>query len=396
MRKVYACLLLTLFGMSCSLKRETNWSITLERNGKEPYGCYIAYQCLKDLFPTTPILSSKNPLQSIRNSNKRGGQGELVVIVCETLFLDSLGWEDMQTFLQNGNDVVIFSSSLPSYIQKDLKVHVTYSDTSNEFEQERAWDTTQRQSLDIEFYEKKYEFGFKGYPLLGYYQTDSMNEDQFTPWGHVGKKQKVNLLTWYHQGSLTLCGSSLVMSNYFLLQENNREYYERLFSTYRDNVQKITWSSGAIIHTEGKGEDMWDLLWKTPGLLYCFIILLGLLLIYIGFESKRRQRLIPILDPNTNSSLEFTETIGRLYYNKRDHGNLVKKMLQHYLEHIRAKYLLPTNELNEAFAVKLSAKLNQPLSETKAFLAYLEYIRSSSDVSDTDIIHLHRQLKKYS
>lgn len=396
MRKVYACLLLTLFGMSCSLKRETNWSVTLERNSKEPYGCYIAYQCLKDLFPVTSISSSKNPLEQIRNGNKRGSQGELVVIVCDHIRLDSMGWEAIQTFLQNGNDVVLFSSDLPEQIQKDLKVHVTYADTSNGFINEMVWDTTRRQPLSIDFYQNKYEFGFKGNPILTAYQTDSMNDDQYTPWGHVGKKEQVNLLTWYHQGSITLCSSPLVMSNYFLLQENNRGYYERLFSTYRVGVKKITWCSGYEIKTEVNEDGMWARIWSLPALRYSFMIFLALLILYFTFESKRRQRMIPILDPNTNSSLEFTETIGRLYYNKRDHRNLVKKMLQHYFEHVRTKHQLPTNELNEAFAVKLSAKLNQPLSETKAFLAYLEYIRSSSDVSDTDIIHLHRQLKKYS
>jgi hypothetical protein len=83
-----------------------------------------------------------------------------------------------------------------------------------------------------------------------------------------------------------------------------------------------------------------------------------------------------------------------LYYNKKDNSNIAEKMISYYLEYLRSKYNIKTNELNDAFALVLARKLNHPEAVTKAFVGYLNYIRSTNEVSDNDIQHLYHQLKK--
>lgn len=389
------CLISILF-LSCSLKRETNWNWNYNRNSKDPFGCFIAYQSLKDLFPYATINAVKNPMETIQSSNQRGVKGEMVIAISEQLIIDSIAWSAMKTYLENGNDVVLFSTSIPLPLAKDLQIQMNEPLYLPLKGKASFPDNLMPIPVTIDCFKQRYQCELKGVGTIHTWNTDSIQEDNFSIWGYAGKLQQTNLLTWYHQGTLTLCSSPGVMTNYFMLNENNKEYYERFFSTFGEGQRKITWSSGPVLQMNSGHEGLWDLISKIPALKYSFLILFLLLLLYIVFESKRRQRFIPVVKPNTNSSLEFTETIGSLYYNKGDHVNLSHKMLQHYFEHIRTKYQLPTNDLNEIFASKLAAKINQPLTDTKAFLAYLEYIRSSSDISDTDIIHLHHQLKKFS
>jgi hypothetical protein len=67
------------------------------------------------------------------------------------------------------------------------------------------------------------------------------------------------------------------------------------------------------------------------------------------FDSKRRQRIIKPLQPNINTSVAFTETVGRLYLQKKDNRNIADKMITYFLEHIRNQYFLNTNQLNDEF-----------------------------------------------
>lgn len=62
-----------------------------------------------------------------------------------------------------------------------------------------------------------------------------------------------------------------------------------------------------------------------PTFAVCVFVANGALTFYTVFESKRRQKFIPIIPPLHNSSLDFTETVGLLYFNKSDHSNLAEK-----------------------------------------------------------------------
>ena len=52
------------------------------------------------------------------------------------------------------------------------------------------------------------------------------------------------------------------------------------------------------------------------------------------FNAKRRQRVVPIINPLPNTTLDFTKTIGNLYYQEGNHQNIVDKKIIYFLEKI--------------------------------------------------------------
>ena len=56
--------------------------------------------------------------------------------------------------------------------------------------------------------------------------------------------------------------------------------------------------------------------------------------------ARRRQRAIPELEPVKNTSKEFAETIGRLYFFKGDHTDLAKKMCLYFKDELRQRLYL--------------------------------------------------------
>jgi hypothetical protein len=317
-----------------------------------------------------------------------------MIVACNDFELDSLAWEDLKNYVVNGNHVIVCAYSFSDYLCRGLQIGNPQAPVWNsDF---TGYNGYPNQKIQIQFNQKNYTYQFTGGPLLTYFSKDSAKASNIERWGSCGDSNHTNLIRFNMSGSLTLCSNPLVLTNYFLRQHDNKDYLEKLLSNYRIEPSHIYWYGKYYHSGQNESDGEWSKLLRIPAIKYAFLILLLLLICYLVFESKRRQRYVPIIPPNVNTSLEFTETVGSLYYSRRNNRNLADKMLLHYLEHIRSTHGLRTNVLDELFAERLSIKINHPFSETKAFVAYLDYIRQSRDITDTDLIHLHHQIKKYS
>lgn len=65
-----------------------------------------------------------------------------------------------------------------------------------------------------------------------------------------------------------------------------------------------------------------------------YLTMLAILLFMI-FTARRRQRVIPVVRDPANKSLEFIELIGTLYFQKKDHADLVRKKFSYLAETLR-------------------------------------------------------------
>jgi hypothetical protein len=85
--------------------------------------------------------------------------------------------------------------------------------------------------------------------------------------------------------------------------------------------------------------------------------------IFLLFSTKRRQRIIPVLAKNTNTSLAFIQTIGRIYFNRQDQNALSRLQYKQWQWFVRNRYGLVTNNINVEFEKRLSQKSGVPLTE---------------------------------
>jgi hypothetical protein len=120
-----------------------------------------------------------------------------------------------------------------------------------------------------------------------------------------------------------------------------------------------------------------------------------LLALYFFTEVKRRQRLIPEYSKPANESLEFVTTIGKLYYEKGDHKNLADKLTLFFLDYVRNKYKLSTNELNEAFVQRLSLKTGVAVEELSKLINTLVTIKLNGRISEQQLLQYHQQLENF-
>ena len=124
-------------------------------------------------------------------------------------------------------------------------------------------------------------------------------------------------------------------------------------------------------------------------------LLIFLLLIFVLQEVRRKQRFIPALSKPQNDSLDFVKTIGRLYYEKGDHQNLVKKMAAYFRDHVRNRYKLSTISMDEKFVRTLHMKTGYPEDKISKIIWTISGIDNSENISSQKLTEFYRELEEF-
>lgn len=400
----YSKLTLILFVMlllgSCSQQKQTQWQVTFDKNSKEPYGCFIAYQMLNEIFPSADIKSERNLFREIDKALDHPDYGvnksRLSIVVCRRFEVDSLELDKIKRYVHLGNTLCIFSENYSANLFTYFHLQADEITNPIQFFSDII-DSIPNQKINLFFNHQKSSYSFNGLPVEHGFTLDSTYDDDIYYMSYARNiDTPSSIISFDGEGVSLICRTPISMTNYFLLQGDNKSYFEKFFSFFYQYPTSVTWySMYERLPREDHENDVGNLL-KFPPLFYAFVMLIALLLFYTVFESKRRQKAIPIISPLKNTSLDFVETVGNLYFKKRDHKNLSEKMILHYFESIRSKYNLKTNALDETFIMLLSKKMNRSFDETKSFIAYVEYIRQCDKLTEIDIQELYHQIQKFS
>jgi hypothetical protein len=113
------------------------------------------------------------------------------------------------------------------------------------------------------------------------------------------------------------------------------------------------------------------------------------------FEAKRKQRIIPVIRPLPNTTVQFVATIGNLYFQHGDHKNIADKKINFLLEQIRSRYFIPTNKLDDTFILLLAQKSGKPEREVIELFNTVNYISRSSVINVEILIDLNDKIEKF-
>ena len=125
-----------------------------------------------------------------------------------------------------------------------------------------------------------------------------------------------------------------------------------------------------------------------------YVLIVGLIL-FVIFRAKREQRIIEVVKPLENTSIEFTRTIGQMYFQHKDFGNIIAKKINYFLEIVRSKFYLDTNELSETFTEKLALKSGNNLERTKKLIRTINHQKSKAFHSEADLLELNKLLEDF-
>jgi hypothetical protein len=205
--------------------------------------------------------------------------------------------------------------------------------------------------------------------------------------------QKTYLLkTAYGNGQFILSSTPLIFTNYSLLNPHNARFAATSLSYLP--VQPTLWDE---YYKAGKRPANTPLLFilTQEALRWAYFFAIFALFLFIIFESKRKQRIIPVIEQPQNRSIQFVTTIGLLYYQYADHRTIALKKIACFLDLLRNRFFVRTNEFSEAFYETLAKKSGKSLIDIRKLFAAIITIQGKSVVSEHDLLVLDKRLELF-
>lgn len=356
----------------------TNWAPTYAIKDKIPYGTYILYHRIRDILPKATIHQSKSAIYNTLNAKKFNKTAYL--IVAQKAEISKTDFSQLVKYMQAGNDAFIACYDLGK-IEKTLKLQAVGAISAE----------GSTLNFTNPYLKTDANYGFdRG---IGSQYYTKLDTNKATVLG-VNGDGKPNFIRYsYGKGNLYLIAEPGFYTNFNLLDKYGAEYAAKTLSYLQGNTQIIF--DEYFAGQENTTTDMLRVFFKHPELKYAYYLSIFSLIIFVFYDIKRRQRIIPIADPLTNSSLAFVHVVGSVYYHERNNLNIALKKINYFMEHLRSRYYLKTNDIDNKFAQLLMEKtgINEALSKT--LTRYFIEIPQMGDLSDTQLINLNESIEQF-
>lgn len=366
-----------------------NWSPTYDTNDKIPFGLYVLDQELPTLLKdqkinkvaTTPY-EYFEPLYDYDSLVKNYKVKGTFLAIAEYAEMDDASVTELFYFAKHGNTIFLSMKSFPKAILDSLKIKY-----NADFEfKKKSYNWIANKKLGTEKYNIEEGLGNNYFSKIDTLQTTILGYQS-------GDSTRVNFIKVpYKSGNFILHTQPAAFTNFHLLKNDHAEYAEKVLSYLpkgdvfwylkNQNGEKI--SDGPLRY-----------LFSQPALRSGWLLFLIGMLVFMIFNAKRRQRVVPIVQPLSNTTIDFAKTIGNLYFQEGDHGNLIDKKIIYFLEKIRQDYLLDTSVLDDIFIKKLQAKSGKNSFDIQN-LVYLinQHRKNNFTAIESDLIAINNAIEK--
>ncbi len=363
-----------------------NWTVTYRDDDKNPYGGYVFSEVMQDVFPGKSISNSVFTLYELDTLPKETN----LFVLASHLNLDELDTKTLLERVAAGGSALLSANSFDGtlrdtlsawtsdyFFYTDLIENITRADTAGVF-----FKNPQFANHD-EYYFRRNNIPYCFVDI----DTARMSVIAENDLGYP-----VALRIKWGEGNLILNSTPIAFTNNYMLYQNNSDYVAKLISHLP--VANLHWTQYYQI---GRMEALTPLrfILNNEALRWAYYLSILSLLVFIMFESKRKQRVIPIIKPLKNTSVEFAKTLGNLYLQGDNHKNIAKKQLHYFLEGIRTKYNLPTNKLNSDFFKKLANKSGNPTQKVMDLFAYVAELDKKPALAKEDLLTLNKKLTEF-
>jgi len=455
---VVAVILLIVFGGYAGKNNKTeeeknqpvNWDISYENTDRSPYGTFLFYELLKKKY------SEENKKLKVIDDDFRkeladtiNKKPEIYFLISNSMTLNKNEKEALKTFVEKGNYAFIsldrFPETFTSVIEEthyietsraektrvnfysgELRNKKSYYEFYYYFEnQKQLWKwksfKSRHKYIDDTYYEdsedeKEYDYDNDPgiYEEDMYYNEPLPNEDElfyndFTSYEFNSDSNDVFIKVPYGKGAFYFHSVPLCFTNLSLLKEKNVEHMEKILACLPDAVPlwdkygqmdfRIYLEKFGEADSGGSGDkprqSPLQFILSKKSLKWAYYTLLGTLLFYILFQIKRKQKVIPAVAKNVNSSLDFIDTVSKLYLQQYKHKNLLRHKYRILLNFIRERYFITTAKPDQQYISMVAKKSQLEEGRISRLFATFESIEKSTNVSDDMLIAVHQQVEYF-
>lgn len=368
------------------IPKPLDWTVTLSAEDKNPYGAYGLWKVLPDLFPQQEV---HNLHLTVYETDSLPDQANYLILA-QDFAPDK---QDARVLLEKaaaGAHVFVAAQNFGGLFADTLQLS-----TGNQlFEQMREGEALAQaqDSVYIRYTmqeESAASFAYTLPALPAYFDSlpgspEVLAVDQ--------RNDPVLIRHSWGKGQLLLSTTPLAFTNYYLLEGKNHRFIEQALSQLPP--APLYWTEFYQVGRLESGSPLRFVL-SRPSLRWAYYFGMIVLLLFILFGIKRRQRAIPVMQAPENTSLQFAHSIGTLYYQQGDHLNLARKQLLYLKEYIRSHYRLQPDWNDAAFAEKLAQKSGKEEAAVSQLIGQATKAETAQAYSAKDLQQLHNSIQGF-
>lgn len=372
-------------------QKTIDWRPTYSVNDKIPFGLYVfdkeiggilknqKIERIPDITPYEFLDSKYNEDTLVETYTVKG----TFINISQQNNLDDQSAKEIMYFVSHGNNAFLSMTNFPKTLLDSLKFE--YSSNLLQTKDASVWMANKKLSSKI----------YKSTSDIADYfsKIDTLNTTVLGYEGNPKYKKNINFIKVpYKNGYFFLHTNPVAFTNYNLLKKDRYQYTEKVLSYIPKG--DVFWYTKSP-NDENISASPLRYIFSQPALKWAWYLFLIGMFVFILFNAKRKQRIVPILQPLSNLTIDFTKTIGNLYYQEGDHKNIIDKKIIYFLERIRTEYLIDTTKLDDEFVKKLHHKTGKDEKDIQELVLLInEYRNSYHGNIEADLIRINNAIEK--
>ena len=383
----YYLILLLLFAlmvwMEYSQPQPIDWRRTYASADKIPFGCNAFYRLLnEDIYKGN--VEQKN--QTLYNSlETMPNEKTSYIFINNTVSFSDLDCKHLFDFVSRGNNVLIAANNFGGLLADTFKIETAYSF-------DFLGDTTKK--IEFNFCNKhlrsnKNFIYSKGMDVYFFKKFDTL---QSTVLAVTPDSNALFIKATMGKGCFYFVSIPDLYTNYFVVNNINKEAAYTTLNYL--NSSKIYWDEFYKTYNKIQGSEL-QFIFANNSLYAAYSLALIALLIFMVFALKRRQKAIPIVEPLQNTTLQFVEVVGSVYYNAKNHKIIAEEKINSFYEFLRAKFLITGRNFTTDDLTRISKLSAISLDEIKKLFSMINITIKQSSITEKELIELNTLIENF-
>lgn len=372
-----------------SRTKPIDWSATYSLDTKNPLDLYVFNHEVEKIIPKERLKRiTVTPFEYFRESN--GAANYMIINQNVYEQIDSL----LLNEVSNGSNLWISGENFIKTFTDTLQLEYTDVDLNSSLKKIDSIKLT----LSMRNWHDKY---FYLHPVLNAFSFVKLNQATTTILGKTEMPDGVVFPNFvrvkFGKGAIFMHNQPSVFTNVELLAPNSSADYVAHILSYIPQDKPVVWFVKNQTFNKGEpvNESALSVIFRYPALRMTWLLFIYGMLLYLLFNAKRRQRVVPVVRPLKNTTVEFVQTIGNLYFQEGSTANIYEKKIIYFLDRVRHRYYLDTNKLDDNFAEKLHAKSGKDKDLINAILICIRDFYKLRTAIPTDLIKLNNLIEEF-
>ena len=373
-----------------------NWKLSYMKKDKIPYGTSALNDALPSIFPAQKISTQNVPIYNALKGNEINNCN--YIFINQTFQPDKLDTRELLNFVGKGNSVFIAANYFSGKFADTLKIKTDdYFDAKTDAIKDSALLSNiykPNDSAKINFVNPELK------NKIDYVYTKGIENTYFISFDTaktiaLGKNSfnKINFIQInFGKGKIFVSTVPETFSNYHFVHEKNYDYVYKSLS-YLPN-QQVIWDeyykTGNVKH-----DSPLRVVFNNPALLAAYYVALISLLLFMIIGTRRKQRIIPVIEPLRNTTLDFVDIVGTLYYQTGNHKNIADKKITYFLEYIRNTFQIKTNLYDDVFIERITNLSGIEKQKVHDLFYYFSEVNFKQSITQLELLKLNRLIEEF-